>query len=110
MKLPNKEQAIIPASKIKDYLLSNSHPTGRSKSNFFRMFGFDETNIDIFEQCLLKIAQTNNVTFKVTSYHGKKYIIDGKLSTPVGRDISIRTVWTIEKNGDNPRFVTAYPK
>ena len=47
MKLPNKEHAFIPESKIKEYLLSDSHPTGRSKSKFFTMFGFDETNIGI---------------------------------------------------------------
>jgi len=109
MKLPNKENAFIPKSKIKDYLLSDTHPSGRSKSKFFRMVGFNETNIEILEQFLLKIAQTFEVTSEEISSHGKKYIIDGIISTPIGRDVSIRTVWIIEHEDDRPRFITAYP-
>lgn len=109
MKLPNKEKAYVTKAKIEDYLLSDTHPSGRTKSKFFRMFGFNETNIEIFEQFLTKIAQTYEVTREEISPHGKKYIIDGILYTPIGKDISVRTVWIIEKEDDRPRFVTAYP-
>ena len=109
MKLPNRENAFVPKSKIKDYLLSATHPSGRSKSKFFRRFGFDETNIEMFEQSLLKIVQTFEVTNEEISSHGKKYIIDGILYTPIDREVSIRTVWIIEHEDDRPRFITAYP-
>jgi hypothetical protein len=109
MKLPNNENAFIPKDKIKDYLLSENHPTGRSKSKFFRTFGFDETNFKILEQFLIKIAQTFEVTSEEISSHGKKYVIDGILSTPIGRDVSIRTIWIVEDIEAFPRFVTAYP-
>jgi hypothetical protein len=35
MKLPEAQQAVITAAKIRDYLLSTSHPIGRFKEPFF---------------------------------------------------------------------------
>ncbi len=109
MKLPNREKACIPISKLIDYLLSETHITGKAKSKFFRMFGFNESNLEMLEQGLLTIARIQDVVSKNTSPHGIKYIIDGNLFTPINRFVSVRTVWIIEKDKDAPRFVTAYP-
>lgn len=109
MILPNREKAFIQSKKIIDYLLSETHPSGRSKSRFFKMFGFDKSNPEVLEQFLLKIAQTFEVKSEEVTSHGKKYIIDGILYTPLGRYVSIRTVWIIENDDARPRFVTAYP-
>ena len=40
MKLPNGEQAIIDERKVREYLLSPSHPVGRFKLKFFSGIGF----------------------------------------------------------------------
>ncbi len=109
MKLPNKEKAYIPISKLIDYLLSETHITGKSKSKFFRKFGFNESNLDMLEQGLLAIAKTQDIVATNISPHGTKYIIDGNLFTPINRFVRIRTVWIVEKDQDAPRFVTAYP-
>ncbi len=109
MKLPNRDFAYVPQAKIKDYLLSETHVVGRSKAKFFRMFGFDETNIDALEQGLIKIAQTQDVKDELPSPHGKKYIIDGTLSTPLGKSVKVETVWIIDIGQEKPRFITAYP-
>lgn len=108
MKLPNRESAYVPQSKLKDYLLSETHMVGRSKAKFFRIFGFDETNLDVLEQSLITIAQTQEVKEQVSSIHGEKYVIDGTLMTPTGSTIKIETVWIINKDQDKPRFITAY--
>lgn len=109
MKLPYREFAYVPQSKLKDYLLSETHVVGRSKAKFFRMFGFDETNIDVLEHGLVEIAQTRDVKDELSSPHGKKYVIDGTLMTPIGKSVKIETVWIIDKGQDKPRFITAYP-
>ena len=109
MKLPNRENAYIPISKLIDYLLSETHITGKTKSKFFRLFGFDESNLDMLEQGLLAIAKTQDVIEVNISPHGTKYIIDGNLFTPINRFVKVRTVWIIEKDQDTPRFVTAHP-
>jgi hypothetical protein len=109
MKLPNREKACIAPSKLQDYLLSETHVVGRGKAKFFRMFGFDETNTDLLEQGLITIAQKEDVKTETISPHGTKYVIGGSLQTPLGRVISLTTVWIIDKGQDRPRFVTAIP-
>ena len=95
MKLPNREKAYIPISKLIDYLLSETHVTGKTKSKLFRLFGFDESNLDMLEQGLLAIAKIQDIVEINKSPHGTKYIIDGSLFTPVNRFVRIRTVWII---------------
>ncbi|MFQ5715370.1 MAG: DUF6883 domain-containing protein [Candidatus Scalinduaceae bacterium] len=109
MKLPYKEFACVPRSKLKDYLLSETHIVGRSKAKLLRMLGFNEANLDSLEQGLITIAQTQEVSEIIPSQHGKKYTIDGLLYTPINKSIKVRTVWIIDKGQDKPRFVTAYP-
>jgi len=93
-----------------DYLLSDAHPVGRAKAKFFRAAGFDETNVVILQQCLITLAQTEEVKEVISSPHGTKYVIEGALSRPAGGLVHVRTVWIIEPGEDRPRFVTAYPQ
>jgi hypothetical protein len=109
MALPNSDKAYIPSQKLKGYLLSEAHGVGRSKAKFFRSLGFDESNVALFEQNLLEIARTGTMVEIVTTQHGKKYVVDGTLEAPGGRTVTIRTIWIIEVDTDEPRFVTAYP-
>jgi hypothetical protein len=108
MKLPHGDQATIHRW-LGDYLLSLTHPVGRSKAQFFRSLGFDETNVQLLEQALLRIAQMEEIATIVASPHGTKYTVEGSLQTPHGQVVAVRTVWIIENGQDEPRFVTAYP-
>lgn len=108
MKLPDKEKAYIPLLKIRDYLLSETHPIGKSKAKFFRSLGFNETNSALLKQGLLTIAHID-VKEVVSSIHGVKYVIDGLLQTPAGEAVMLRTIWIIDKGQTSPRFVTTYP-
>ena len=109
MKLPNRESAYIPPSKLIGYLLSETHPVGRSKAKFWRALGFDETNVEVLERGLIAIAQSEEEKEIVSSPHGVKYVIEGILRTPAGNPVQVRTVWIIDTGQDRPRFVTAYP-
>jgi len=104
-----RESAFVEQSKLKDYLLSEDHIVGRTKAKFFRQYGYNESNIEVFEEALLKIARIEIVRKEIISLHGRKYIIDGVLKTPVNKDVIIRTVWIIDEGKDIARFVTAYP-
>ena len=108
MKLPNRKNAIILKEKLTDYLLSETHATGKFKARFFRSFGFDETNVDVLENSIRKLSKGAISEESVSSY-GTKYAIDGKIDTPSGKSIKVRTVWIIEKGQKRPRFVTVYP-
>jgi len=109
MKLPNSERAWIPEQKLRDYLLSTSHPVGRAKARFFRAYGFHDENVDLLERGLLAIARFQEVVGATKSAFGEKYVIDGELPTPSGRTVIVRTTWIIEASEDAPRFVTAHP-
>lgn len=109
MKLPLRKNAYIPREKLTDYILSETHADGKLKAKLFRKFGFNETNISLLEKSLLNIAYTQEVKDIVESIHGTKYVIDGKITTPSGKILKIRTVWILESNKNAPRFVTTYP-
>lgn len=109
MKLENKEYAYIPLAKLLDYLLSETHPVGKSKAKYLRSLGFNEANINLLKEGLLSIARSEDVNDVIPSSHGVKYVIDGTLQTPMGVIIKLRTIWAIDKDMDRPRFITAYP-
>lgn len=105
MKLPQFEQAVISEAKIVDYLLSPS----RDKAEFFADFGFSIAEWQILAKALSSHAVTHEVANSVTTTHGTKYIVEGELSTPDGRNPKVRSVWIIEHEQIVPRFITAYP-
>lgn len=109
MKIPGSRQAVIPEAKLTDYLLSESHPVGKSKARFLRTLGFDQKNADQLRQALLSIAHTEDVTETQDTAHGVKYIVIGQVTSPRGEQVRLQTVWIIETGQEAPRFVTADP-
>jgi hypothetical protein len=109
MALPEAESARVDLEKLTGYLLSQSHPIGRSKATFFRGIGFDESNAALLEQGLLGIARSEAVVESTLSRHGMKYIVDGAITAPLGSRVKLRTIWIIDQGQGTPRFVTAYP-
>lgn len=108
MKLPNSKNAYVPKEKLLEYLLSETHPVGKSKAKFFRKLGFDETNVDKLKRSLLSIAKTNDVENIKEMPYGINYVISGSISLSKRKSI-IKTVWFVELGKTNPRFVTAIP-
>jgi len=109
MRLPNSDKAVIAKSKITDYLLSFTHPYGRSKAKFFAQLGFSAANWRDLEAALKRLGADSDVTTTSVTPYGTKYIVDGKLGAPRNTSAMIRTVWFIESGEDVPQFVTAYP-
>jgi len=60
-------------------------------------------------QALLRHAVELEVMRVNKSRHGTKYVIQGRLATPDGRNPVVRSVWIIEKGEIGARLVTAYP-
>ena len=109
MKLPNIMVAVVGHQKVADYLLSENHPVGRAKARFFRSFGFTRERAGELTQALRQHAEIHEVAMTEASQFGMRYIIDGILITPDGRNPMVRSVWFIETGEITPRFVTAYP-
>jgi hypothetical protein len=109
MLLPDRERAYVDRTKITDYLLSLSHPDGRSKAEFFSRFGFEVGEWQALADALRAVAQSNPVVQIVESPYGVRYTIDGLLAAPDGRTPRVRTVWIAEPEGAGPRLITAHP-
>ena len=107
--LPNRENAQVSRDKLIDYLLSSEHPDGRTKARFFAAFGFSADEWQQFALALATHAQEHVVARVESSPFGVRYVIDGILRAPDGREPMVRTVWFIESDETIPRWVTAYP-
>lgn len=109
MKVPYRNKAIIDKQrKIVGYLLNLRNPDSRPKALYFRSKGFNETNINIFQERLLSVIYTQEIEKIETSPYGKKYITKGKILAPNGEMIVILTVWIVANGTRKPSFVTAY--
>jgi hypothetical protein len=107
--VPNRDQAIVDAVKISGYLLSETHPVGRSKARFFKRVGFRaDVPGDLTRALLAHVRDCPVATIEVSSY-GTKYKVEGRLLSPDGRDPLVAAVWIILDGELIPRFVTAFP-
>lgn len=109
MNLPNAEAAIILPEKLKDYLLSPTHPIGRYKAAFFRSRGYEQGSWETLASDIRSLLSTS-ATLLETSEFGTKYLISGNITGPNGHAFGIATVWIILDGEDAPRLVTAYPE
>ena len=91
------------------YLLSEVHPIGRWKAEFFRSLGYSPEAPDIFRRDLLELANGSEVSDLITTAHGIKYVVDGYLGVVGATPVMVRTVWIASREGAPPRLVTAYP-
>ncbi len=108
MKLPARD-AIIPPDKVRDYLLSRTHPDGRAKAEYLGGLGYSQETFlqleaDLREQLLCRDAQPLRA-----SIYGQKYEILGPLTGPNGSTGWVRTIWIILTGETTPRLVTLIP-
>lgn len=108
MKLPEAHRAVIAPAKIREYLLSTSHPVGRFKAPFFSL-GYTVAGWQRLEQDLLAVAASGDAEPGRESPYGEKYEIRGTLNGPAGKSASVLTVWIVRFESDAPEFVTAFP-
>ena len=92
MKLPNRKHAHVPKRKLTAYLLSPSHPVGKSKARFFRENGFDSSDADRLREALREMAQQSEVDEVEQTPYGTKYVIVGSLHSPDEEPVSLRAV------------------
>ena len=79
MKLPEAERAGIERAKIREHLLSTSHPVGRFKAPFFVRLGYTSANWRRLEKDLRDLALSGEAELGRNSPYGQKYEIRGTL-------------------------------
>ncbi len=106
--LPNIDKAIIPPEKLRDYLLSPSHPVGKFKAAYFRTLGYTSDNWERLEADI-RIILDNEATAKEHTKYGQKFEVRGYISSPSDRTVLLVTAWMLLNDENIPRFITAYP-
>ncbi len=107
--LPFAAQAIVEPSKVRDYLLSSSHPVGRFKAVVFASLGYTAERWETLAADLTQLARTQPAIEGQASVYGKKYEVSGKLTGPNGHTATFTTVWLIKPDRPEPHFITAFP-
>ncbi len=107
--LPNAASAEVPEDKIRKYLLSATHRSGKSKAAFFMRFGFSAQEWQRLATALQLHARENPVAETEVTEFGTRYVIDGPLIAPDRTALNVRSVWFINRDADAPRFATAHP-
>lgn len=60
-------------------------------------------------EAIKRHASMNEVLRVEASPFGTRYVVEGPLMTPDGRNPLARSIWFIEVGGDAPLLVTVYP-
>lgn len=109
MRLPRADQVGIDERKVRDYLVSKTHPVGRFKARVFAAIGFNETMVDAFVVEIRRIAITGDVSEVQDNEFGRKYTVPGELRGPAGA-VQVLTVWIQETGLEDVRLVTVRPE
>ncbi len=109
MKLPHYEQAVVAERKIASYLLSTTHPVGRSKARYFLRHGYSVANWQAFADALRRHAAEHEVVEIQRTSRGISYTVEGALTAPTGQELVLRVVWFQDVGEPAPHLVTAYP-
>lgn len=109
MKIPNSARAVIEPSKLTDYLLNIEHRRGGAKAKLLMQCGYSLENWQQLETDIRNCHLSTDVDVIKETAYGTRYEISADLSTPVGRQLLVRTVWQIDKGTDIPRLITLIP-
>ena len=108
MRLPNADELVVEREKIVDYLLNADHQAGATKAAFFDHFGFRIEEWEALAVALLEHGRDNHVIRMTETGFGPRYVVEGEIRTPDGRQPRIRSVWQFDRGQIAPRLITAY--
>jgi hypothetical protein len=109
MRLPGAARVVVSEPKVREYLLSRTHPSGRHKAAWLIAHGFTPDDWKVLEEALRLHAATHEVASDEESPFGRRYVLEGSLVTPDGRNPLARSVWFVETGAEVSQFITVYP-
>jgi hypothetical protein len=63
----------------------------------------------MLRDALISHAVANDVKIRTETDFGSKFIAEGPIMSPDGRNPKVRTIWIQRVHEDDVHFVTAYP-
>jgi hypothetical protein len=105
MRIP--PNAVIPASKLTDYLLT-ARPWD-DKSRFLAQVGFSNADPDSLEQAIRKLSAAEDAIIDGSNLYGTFYRVSGLLAGPAGGALPVVLVWLQWSLDATFHFVTLKP-
>lgn len=109
MRPPNPDMAIVDEAKVREYLLSTTHPVGRFKAVFFFRLGFTQGALTELRGALIRDHAHSEAQDAGSSAWGQKFRIHVGLAGPRGTIADATSIWIARSGESAARFVTAYP-
>ncbi len=78
-RIPNHEKAIIDPVKLKDYLLSDTHPIGRFRATSLQQMGYRRENWAHFAEDIRTQHLPLDAELGEKTKYGQKYIMTGDM-------------------------------
>lgn len=104
-----RTRLLVEERKVILYLLSPTHPHGRSKARFFARMGFAWHAAAAFRDALLEHGLRAPLVGRIETPFGRKFVLEGPLTSLMGPSRMVRSVW-FDDGGRGPvKLVTAYP-
>jgi uncharacterized protein DUF6883 len=110
LKLPAGERAVVDSWKIREYILSPSHPVERIKAAFFAMLGYTQSNWQEFEAAIRRFAIQDEAEERESTPYGQKYEIRSTLEGPSGMRAAMVSIRIIRNGETVPRSITVMPE
>lgn len=110
MLIPNAQQAVIAPEKLRDYLLNAQHRKGASKARILIRCGYASESWQILEADLRSQHLSAEVFRTTQNAYGERFEIRAPLRTPTGRELTVRSIWQIDRGTNVPRLITMYPR
>ena len=108
-RITNAGMAVVPRSKVEDYLLLPGIPESRGKVGFFTRVGFTRQEWTALRDALLRHVREHSVAGETRRPFGVHYRVEGPMATPDGRQPMVRSVWIVRHGASIPEFLTACP-
>src|SRR5689334_17941191 len=106
MRIPG--DAIIPREKLTRYLLV-PRPWD-DKSRFLAQAGFVISDPDALDRAIRTVAETSDPQVDGVNEYGTFYRLEGELTGPNGRSLSVILIWLQWKLDGTFHFVTLKPR
>ncbi len=101
------DQVIIPLDKLTRYLLVPRETNDKAK--FLAQAGFTLTNVEALMTAIEQLFLAGELKEDSSNEYGTFYRIEGKLTGPEGRGLTVVSIWLKQPLTDKYRFITLKP-
>jgi hypothetical protein len=106
----SSREALRPSAQNQEFRpLSDEKPGSTFSESGLAANGFDLVDVEAIGGALLGHRRGHPVRRAGINGYGRKFEVEGLMTTPSGKTINVRTVWIVDSGQTAPRFVTLKP-